>query len=279
MLVVSSTTPFLRTPTAFVFNLLVLLAPWAAARALRHREERARRRGAALAQERTQFEGRMAEAVERERAEIARDLHDIVAHGVSVMVVQIGGARMQMAENPRQAARSLLQAEDAGRHALADLRRMLGVLRTSAATAPDAQPRPGLRQLEALIQQTRHAGLDVQTCVAGSLDVLPPAVDISAYRIAQEAITNVLKHSSADHARLRIEVTERLLSVTVRDGGPRRPGNGNEGHGLVGIRERAAFLGGHARIGPDESGGWEVIVTIPLSGASTPVPVTEGTHR
>ena len=281
MLAVSWTTPFLRTPTALVFNLLVLLAPWAAARALRHREERARRLGAALEHERTQFEGRMVEAVERERAEIARDLHDIVAHGVSVMVVQIGGARMQLGDNPDRAAQSLLQAEDAGRQALADLRRMLGVLRASPATTNtvDIQPRPGLRHLESLIRQTGNAGLHVQTCTAGSIDGLPAAIDISAYRIVQEAITNVLRHSHADQAHLHIEITDRLLSITVRDSGPRRHEHDYEGHGLVGIRERVTFLGGHTRIGPDESGGWEVTVAVPLSGSGHPAPVPEGTHR
>lgn len=278
MLTVSWTTPFLRTPTSLVFNLLVLLAPWAAARALRHREDRARGLGAALAEERGQFEGRMAQAVERERAEIARDLHDIVAHGVSVMVVQIGGARMQLAENPGRAAQSLLQAEDAGRQALADLRRMLGVLRTTPPTSTDTQPRPGLRHLGALLEQTGSAGLHVETCGTGNFDRLPPAVDISAYRIVQEALTNILKHSRADHAHLRIEITERLLSMTVRDGGGERHQNGEQGHGLVGIRERVAFFGGQTRIGPDESGGWQVDVEIPLIGTSNPAPVTEGTH-
>lgn len=254
MLAVSWTTPFLRTPSSLVFNLLVLLAPWAAARALRHREDHGRRLGTALADERSQLEGRMAEAVERERAEIARDLHDIVAHGVSVMVVQIGGARMQLAENPVRVAQSLLQAENAGRQALADLRRMLGVLRAWPPTTPDTQPHPGLRHLEALIQKTGNAGLHVETCATGSLDGLPPAIDISAYRIVQEALTNVLNHSRADHAHLRIEVN-RLLSVTVRDGGGRRHKNDPQGYGLVGIRERVAFFGGHTRIDPDESGG------------------------
>jgi signal transduction histidine kinase len=281
MLAVSLTTlPVLRTPTALVFNSLVLLAPWAAARALRHREQRARRLGAALAHERTQVEGRMAEAVERERAAIARDLHDIVAHGVSVMVVQIGGARMQLTENPDRAAQSLLQAEDAGRQALADLRRMLGVLRTSPTTtaATDTQPRPGLGQLEALIQQMGNAGLHVQPYVSGSLDGLPPAIDISAYRIVQEALTNVLKHSTADHADLRMEATGRLLSISVRDGGPRRHENDGEGHGLVGIRERVAFFGGQTRTGRDESGGWEATVLIPLSPTRDLTAVPEGTH-
>lgn len=280
MLAVSWNTPFLRTPTAIIFNILVLLAPWAAARGLRHREERARRLGAALEHERSQFEGRMAEAVERERAEIARDLHDIVAHGVSVMVVQIGGARMQLTENPDRAAQSLLQAEDAGRQALADLRRMLGVLRTSPATSTttETQPRPGLRHLQTLIQQAAGAGLHVQTHTTGGLDGLPAAIDISAYRIVQEAITNVLRHSRADRAHLSIEVTDRLLSITVRDGGGSRHENDHEGHGLVGIRERVAFLGGHTRIGPDQSGGWEVTAAIPLSGAGSPAPVAEGTR-
>jgi signal transduction histidine kinase len=277
MLTVSWSTPFLRTPTSFVFNLLVLLAPWAAARGLRHREDRARRLGAALEHERAHFEGRMAQAVEHERAAIARDLHDVVAHGVSVMVVQIGGARMQLAENRELAARSLLQAEDAGRQALTDLRRMLGVLRSSG--APRAEPRPGLRHLGDLVERTANAGVDIKTCVSGNLDELPPAVDISAYRIVQEALTNVLKHGHADRASLRIDVTDRLLSITIHDSGPSRLPSDQQGFGLVGIRERVAFLGGQARIGPDRSGGWEVSVTIPLTGADRATSVAEGAPR
>lgn len=281
MLALSWTTPFLRTPTSLMFNTLVLLAPWAAARGLRHREHRARRLGAALAHERTLFEDRMAEAVERERAQIARDLHDIVAHGVSVMVVQIGGARMQLGDNPERAARSLLHAEDAGRQALADLRRMLGVLRSSTqatTSTTGAQPRPGLRHLEALIEQAGNAGLEVQAWVTGSLDKLPPAIDISAYRIVQEAITNVLKHSRAERAQVRIGVTDRLLSITVHDSGRMRQRDVSGGYGLVGIAERVAFLGGHTRVGPDTSGGWEVIVEIPLHATGNPALVPDGTR-
>jgi signal transduction histidine kinase len=281
MLAVSWTTPFLRTPTSIVFNLLVLLAPWAAARALRHREDRARRLGAVLEHERNEFERRMARAVERERVQIAGDLHDIVAHGVSVMVVQIGGARLQLTEKPESAARSLVHAEDAGRQALTDLRRMLGVLRASATAAdPDLQPLQGLRQLDALIQQADNAGLHVHACTTGSLDGLPPAIDISAYRVVQESITNVLKHSSANRVDLRIEITERRLSIMLRDRGPsRHEDDHHHGYGLVGIRERAAFLGGHSRIGPDDSGGWEVSVVIPLDGTRQAEAMPEGTHR
>ena len=275
MLFVSWGTPLLWTPTSLVFNLLVLLAPWAAARALRHREQRASRLGAELAHERTQFERRMAAAVERERAEVARDLHDIVAHGVSVMVVQIGGARMQLAENPSHAVRSLLEAEGAGRQALTDLRRMLGVLRASPTADP--QPRPGLRNLEELIDRMSNAGLLVRTDASRSFDGLVPALDISAYRIVQEALTNVLKHSTADCAHLQVEVTERELSICIRDGGRPRHEPNHEGHGLVGIRERVALFGGQARIGRGERGGWEVAVSIPLSGTGDLATATEGT--
>lgn len=280
MLALSWTTPFLRTPTSLVFNTVVLLAPWAAARALRHREDRARRLGAALEHERAQFERRTAEAVDRQRAEIARDLHDVVAHGVSVMVLQIGGARMQMDDDRERAARSLLQAEDAGREALADLRRMLGVLRSApqpTATA-DAHPRPGLHQLDALVQQARRAAVEVELCLHGDVDALPPAVDVSAYRIAQEAMTNVLKHSGARRARLRVEIGDRMLFMTVHDDGSARQDSDRQGYGLIGIRERVAFLGGRTRIGPVTSGGWEVAVEIPLAAAaSSPGLVTQKT--
>jgi signal transduction histidine kinase len=235
---------------------------------LRHREERARRLGAALEHERSQFQERMAQAVERERAEIARDLHDIVAHAVSVMVVQIGGARMQLHEDPTRAGGSLLKAEDAGRQALSDLRRMLGVLRTSP-TPPGAEPRPGLNQLDALIEQAYNAGLQVRLSVTGDLGALTAAVDLSAYRIVQEALTNVIKHSRADRADLTIAVDDGRLAITLRDRGPARGTQQAGGHGVLGIRERVAFFGGETRIGTDGSGGWQVAVTIPPNGTSS----------
>ena len=269
MTVVSATTPVLRTPVSLLFNVLVLLSPWAAARALRHREERARRLGSALAHQRRQFDDRMARAIERERAEIARELHDIVAHGVSVMVVQIGGARMQSADS-KAVSRSLLQAEEAGRQALADLRRMLGVLRAAPADALAGQPLPGLAQLDVLIAQASNAGLQVQTRLDGSADPLPPAVDVSAYRIVQEALTNVLKHSRADRADVEIQQSDGQLTIQVHDRGPARRAEDETGYGLVGIRERVAFLGGRAHADADGTGGWHVRVEIPMNGAFAP---------
>lgn len=268
MLAVSSVTPFLRTPSSVVFSLVVLVAPWAAARGLRHREDRARRLGAQLALERAEFERRTVEAVRLERAAIARDLHDVVAHGVSVMVVQIGGARMQLGHDAGRAGESLLHAENAGRDALADLRRMLGVLRAAPSTV-DAGPRASLRDLDRLLLQARDAGVDVAAHVAGEIDSLPASVDVCAYRIVQEALTNVIKHSGADHVDLHVVVADGELRVGVRDAGGNRSVTSvaeTGGHGLVGVRERVAFLGGHAEIGPDGAEGWAVDVTIPVDG-------------
>lgn len=266
MLVVSWATPFLRTPTSVLFNLLVLVAPWSAARGLRHREDRARELGAQLALERADSAQRTAEAVRLERAAIARDLHDVVAHGVSVMVVQIGGARMQLGEDPVRASDSLLHAENAGRDALADLRRMLGVLRAPPSTR-DAEPRASLRDLDALLRQVRDAGVAVDVHLTGDIASLPATVDVCGYRIVQEALTNVIKHSGADQVHLQVVVADGQLRLRVRDSGgipPNASSTGAGGHGLVGVRERVAFLGGQAAIGPDTAGGWVVDVTIPV---------------
>jgi signal transduction histidine kinase len=279
LLAVTLTTPFLQTPSTVLFNTAVLLGVWLAARALRHREERARRLGAALAQERTQFEDQLTDAVERERAAIARDLHDIVAHGVSMMVVQVGGARMRLVDDPELASRSLLQAEDAGRQALADLRDMLGVLRVSSReipTAANAHSRPGLHLLGAMTRQAADAGLKIHIHVSGNVDELPPTIDVSAYRIVQESITNVLKHSGATSVLVNVDVAGDLLSLTVRDGGPEHAHSASEGYGLVGIRERVAFLGGTLRFGPRASGGWEVVAEIPVSLTLNRDPVPGG---
>lgn len=274
-LLVSWTTPFLRTPESLGFNSLMLVAPWAAARAVREREERARRLGAALANERAERETRLAEVVTEERARIARELHDIVAHAVSVMVVQVGGARLQLSEDPARAARSLLHAEDAGRQALSDLRQLVGVLRATAPQpAPaDAQARPGLEQLPGLLEQVRSAGLEVTLTVTGTPVALSPMLDLSAYRIVQEALTNTMKHSDATRASVALDYGSGRLRLTVTDdgsGAARRRADG-DGHGLVGIKERVALLRGTVRIGTPGDGGWTVDVEVPLEPAAPQV--------
>lgn len=119
------------------------------------------------------------------------------------------------------------------------------------------------------MQQARQAAVEVELCIRGDVDALPPAVDVSAYRIVQEAMTNVLKHSAARRARLRVEIGDRMLFMTVHDDGPARQDSDRQGYGLIGIRERVAFLGGHTRIGPETSGGWQVAVEIPLAAAAS----------
>jgi signal transduction histidine kinase len=270
LVLVSWSTPFLGTPASLGFNTFLLLAPWAAARGLREREERARRLGATLAQERAEREARMHEVVAQERARIARELHDVVAHGVSVMVVQVGGARLQLSENPGRARQSLLHAEDAGRQALSDLRQLLGVLRTSTEDLhpADARPHPGLGQLPALVDHLHSAGLAVELVVTGTPAPLPPMLDLSAYRIVQEALTNTIKHSRASRAQLTITYEAAELRLEITDDGPGRASDCGGGHGIIGMRERAGLFRGNARIGPRAGGGWGVEVTLPLESSA-----------
>ncbi len=226
----------------------------------------------------------MQEVVAQERARIARELHDVVAHGVSVMVVQVGGARLQLSEDPARARRSLLQAEDAGRQALSDLRQLLGVLRTSAAELPpvDARPRPGLGQLPALLDQMRSAGLEVDLVVTGAPVLLPPMLDLSAYRIVQEALTNTIKHSRASRTRLAITYGAAVLHLSITDDGPSRRPESEGGHGIVGMRERVGLFRGNATIGPRQNGGWAVEVMLPVEVGgvgTTPAAPVEGVAR
>ena len=191
-----------------------------------------------------------------ERLRIARELHDIVAHSVAVMVIQMGAARMRLPTGATGAEAPLLAAEDVGRQALDDLRRLLGVLRAdeevgngSSGRSPQP-PQPGLSQLGALVTQTRAAGVLVEVEVEGDPVELPAGLDLTAYRIVQEALTNILKHSRAAHATVWLAYKPSLLLLDVVDDGPHTPANEGNGHGLVGINERVSLFGGTARTGP-----------------------------
>jgi signal transduction histidine kinase len=207
-----------------------------------------------------------------ERVRIARELHDIVAHSVSVMVVQIGAARMQLETAPRRAEEPLLAAEEVGRQALGDLRRLLGVLRAGDAvvggpgTEPHA-PQPGLAALDALLAQTRAAGLPVALQVDGDPVELPAVLDLTAYRIVQEALTNSLKHSDAGEVSVRLSYGQSSLVIDVLDDGTGPAADDGTGHGLVGIRERVAVFGGTAATGPAAGGGWHVRAELPMPAA------------
>jgi signal transduction histidine kinase len=250
---VTSDTPWGDT----AFGVVVFFAVWYAGRWLRLRSEREAR----LLRERQQEAERI---VAEERARIARELHDVVAHRVSLMTVQAGAAKTVAASDPTAAVRAMAAVEDAGRQALDELRHLLGVLRP-ASTDDAMQPQPGLADLETLLEQTRRAGVDVSLMTEGAVTGLPARVELSAYRIVQESLTNVIKHAGPGaHTRLRLTNDGSTLLVEVTDdgsGGTVLPG---AGHGLVGMRERALLLGGSLDVGPGADGGFDVRACLPL---------------
>jgi signal transduction histidine kinase len=201
------------------------------------------------------------QAAEEERLRIARELHDVVAHNVSVMAIQAGAARV----SGRSSAQALQSIETTARDTLSELNRLLGVLRKQ----PDAPltPQPGLDQLEALLKTARDAGLDASLKVTGDKRPLPAALDLSAYRIIQEAITNVLKHANATRVELSIDYQPQSLVLAVSDNGAGSTEKVGEsaGHGLIGMRERVDLFGGELGAGSSSLGGFTVRARLPIS--------------
>jgi len=203
-------------------------------------------------------------AVALERARIARELHDVIAHSVSVMVVQAAAERKVLGHERQQTREVLEMIERAGRQALVELRRLLGVLRKTDDPL-QLEPQPGLGELDALLEQARQAGLPVDFRVEGTRVPLPAGVELSVYRIVQEALTNTLKHSGRAPTRVRLSYFPESLEVEVISDsqGPPTAGS-NGGHGLLGMRERVAMLGGSLKAGPRENGGFNVSASLPL---------------
>jgi signal transduction histidine kinase len=202
-------------------------------------------------------------AVAEERARIARELHDVVAHSVSVMVLQAGAVRRLLRDDQAREREALDTVERTGREALAEMRRLLGVLRTPEEQA-ELAPQPGLSELPALVERTEAAGLAVELRLEGEPAPLPRGVDLSAYRIVQEALTNTLKHSGAGHAEVTVRYHPDAVDLEITDDG-RGPAAGNGGgHGLVGMRERATLYGGELSAGAREGGGFVVRARLPL---------------
>jgi signal transduction histidine kinase len=207
-------------------------------------------------------------AVAEERARIARELHDVVAHNVSVMVVQAGAERKALGDARPETAEVLETIEQTGRAAMAEMRRLLGMLRRSDDELALA-PQPSLERVGDLVAQVRDAGMPVELCVEGEPRPLPAGVDLSAYRIVQEALTNALKHAGPASAKVTVRYGREELDIEIADDGAgRAPANGG-GHGLVGMRERVLLFGGDLDAGRARGGGYTVRARLPLgrSGA------------
>ena len=205
-------------------------------------------------------------AVAEERARIARELHDVVAHAVSVMVLQVGAVRHRMPETDTQDRETLKNVEQAGRTALAEMRRLLNAMRHDG-DAVELLPHPGLDNLDSLVDDVRAAGLPVRLEIRGTPFALPPGLDLSAYRILQEGLTNALKHARASQAEVEVEYCATELRLEVRDDGPGGPStDAGVGHGLVGIRERVRIFGGGMTAGTARTGGFVLRAQLPLDG-------------
>jgi signal transduction histidine kinase len=222
-------------------------------------------------------------ALDEERALIASELHDVVTHNVSVMIVQAGAARQVLAADPAEATAALLAVEASGRAAMTELRHLLGLLSpvgagegTATGLAPDGaeaglSPQPGLDQLQPLVDRVTAAGLPVELQVAGVPRALPPGLDLAAFRVVQEALTNVLKHAGKPRTSVRLDYRETELTVEVADTGRPIPAAGpavtalpGSGRGLLGLRARLALYGGELDAGPRPGGGWLVRARLPV---------------
>lgn len=254
-----------NSPGEFIFTPVLFTIAWLAGFALRERATQAE-----AAEERAHHAEREREAAARiavaeERARITRELHDIVAHAVSVMVLQVGAVRHKLPVELTEDKDALRDVERAGRTALAEMRRLLGALRDDSSDV-ELAPQPGVDSLGVLIDKVRRAGLPVRLHVEGVRFALPPAIDLSAYRIIQEGLTNSLKHASAQQAEVTVHYEPDGLQLEVRDDGIGAVTSDGLGHGLVGIRERVKIYGGELTAGTAPEGGFVLNARLPLEG-------------
>ena len=255
---------FRGNPRAFFFNASIVIVFFYVGYIGRVRRDYLEERAARMEREREEETSR---AVAREQARIARELHDVVAHSVGLMTVQAGAANLVFAKNPDAALSSLSSIEKTGRVALGELRRLLGVLRTEN-EGGELSPQPGLDQINELVAEVEAAGVEVEVTVEGDLRDLPTALGLSAYRILQEGLTNVLKHAGRwARAEVLVRRTQNVLVLEVADDGRGVASEVSKlmgGHGLIGMRERVALFGGRMSTGPRRGGGYLVRTVIPL---------------
>src|ERR671914_1207484 len=228
---------------------------------LAEREREAAEMRASVAEREREAAARV--AVAEERARIPRELHDIVAHAMSVMVLQVGAVRHQLPDTLEEDRDALGRVERAGRTALAEMRRLLGAMRSDG-DAVEFSPQPGLDALDSLVEDVSRAGLPVRLHVDGERFPLPAAIDLSAYRIVQEGLTNALKHAHASHADVTLRYRPDQLELEIADDGKGPATTNGHGHGLVGIRERVNIYGGEMSAGVAPSGGFILRARLPV---------------
>jgi signal transduction histidine kinase len=252
-------------------ELLAVVGPWFAGRVAREWAGRARELQRVNAALKAEQEQRSLLAVADERSRIARELHDVVAHSISVMVVQAEGAKRMMERDPGRARVALDQIEGTGRAALVEMRRLLGVLRKDGEGGVRT-PQPGTQSLDVLVNRAQEAGLDVHVGIEGERQTLPAGIDVSVYRIIQEALTNSLKHAGPTRADVLVKYGSDAVEVEIVDSGlvngftPPTADPDNPQHGLLGMKERVSLYGGQFVSGPCEDGrdGYRVWARIPL---------------
>lgn len=256
--------PVGESVTLVIFGAVVLLS----GAAVRRQREKADR----MRLQRDRADARARSIADTERARIARELHDVVAHGMSVVILQARGGRRMIDDEPLRATRAFDDIERVATDCLEEMRRLLGILRTSAtadsseATELPLAPQPRLSELDALVARARASGAEVDLVVHGDARVLSPALELSAYRIAQEALTNSLKHAPGSPAHVRLEYGTDAIDVVVTDEGPGM-GAAVGGHGLIGMRERVELFGGTFEAGAEPGGGFGVRARLPLPDA------------
>ena len=250
-------------PSDVAAALVFLVGPWTVGAAVRQRVARTEEAVARADRLEGEQKERAAAAAAEERTRIARELHDIVSHSISVVTIQTQAVRRRLGPEHAKEADDLAAVEATAREALAEMRRLFGVLRSDGEAA-SLTPQPGLHELDRMIAQVRGSGLDVDLEVAGERYDLPPGVDLAAYRIVQEGLTNALRHSGANHARVMLRYGPGRLDIVVDDDGKGLAEVATGGHGLVGVRERVALYDGTVDIEPSPSGGVRLAASLPV---------------
>jgi signal transduction histidine kinase len=247
---------------------VILVLAWSAVRLVRGARDRAVRRDV----EHRRLRASLLDHVARgERARIAHELHDVVAHHISMIAVQAEAARLTVPGMPPEGAKRLAGIGDTARAALTEMRRLLGVLREDAGDDDRRRPQPGLGQLADLLDEARTlAGASTRLIVRGSVAALDPGVELIAYRIVQEALTNARRHATGAAVDVQLDYRTDALHVRVRDNGPGPPGGPGDGHGLAGMRERAAAVGGTVTTGSGRLGGFVVEAVLPRECGGAP---------